>query len=306
MQLSYNIYFLAKNLGDNYLESPQAYSRLCNGSFNHIVYYFWILKNNLKDSRYNFFLVKDLPNNIKKDDIVFFYYDTKDKVDFSRCITVQAVGDKPIVALSKYYITHNKSMISEDTFYIHLPLPVCLKKMSPSFPPKNFVGVGAKHSFNKEIISPIFKKQCSFLDINFEIICDKNYPDIDTDVFIFLRDKNLPHYLKDDGTFLHPSAVWSPFYGATHRHANRLYQAWYMNTPLIHNREASIESAVTDKYDLLYAETPRELITQMLFLKNNKEYYLKMVEHYKSKQNLNSYDIIVSQFLDLFKKICTQ
>jgi len=306
MQPSYNIYFLAKKLGDNYLDTPSQYSSLCNGSFHHIVYYYWILTNNYKEKKFKFHLVTELPLNISKQDIVIFYYDTKEKVPFDRCISVQAVGDKPLVALSNFYITHNFKMISSDTFFVNLPLPVMIKRMLPSFPPKNFVGVGALHSFNKEILSPKFASHCKALDINLSFITDKNYTYLDTDVFVFLRDKNLPNYKNEDGDLLHPSAVWSPFYGATHRHANRLYQAWYMNTPLIHNREACIETTANNRYDILYAETPRELVIQMLFLKKNKEYFLKMINNYKEKQDLNNHFNITQQLINMFENICMQ
>lgn len=304
MQHSYNIYFLAKNIGKNYLQDPNAYSRLCNGSFNHIVYYYWILKNNISDSKYNFFLVEKLPNTVSKKDFVIFYHDTSEFVDFSNCISIQSIGDKPIVEKSSYFLTHNTSMVNKNTFFIHLPLPYNIKKQKPSFPPKNFVGVGALHSFHKEVITKKFKEDCKGLGINFDIITDKNYPYKDLDVFIFLRDTNLPNYKNNDGTPLHPASIWSPFYGKTHRHANRLYQAWYMNTPLIHNRESSIENIVKSKYDILYAENPKELLMQMLYLKNNKEIFFKMIDVCKSRENENSHEVIVNQFLEMFKHIC--
>lgn len=305
MQHSYNIYFLAKNIGNNYLHDPQAYSRLCNGSFNHIVYYYWILKNNLcVGSKYEIFLVDELPSRVNSTDIVIFYYDTAEKVRFNECITIQAVGDKPIIAKSNFIITHNLAMKELNTFFIHLPLPYNIRKQTPSFPPKNFVGVGALHSFNKEITSEIFKHQCRGQGINFELITDKNFCDKNADVFVFLRDKNLPLYERDDGTPLHPASIWSPFKGDTHRHANRLYQSWYMNTPLIHNRESSIEAIVKSKYDILYAETPRELVLQMLFLQNNKTVFNKMIETCKRREGENTHDVIVDQFMNMLNIIC--
>lgn len=304
MQHSYNIYFLAKNIGRNYLQDPDAYSRLCNGSFNHIVYYYWILKNNLTDKKYNFHLVEKLPKTINKKDIVIFYYDTSENVDFSNCTSIQSIGDKPIIEKSSYLMTHNTSMVNQNTFFVHLPLPYNIKKQSPSFPPKNFVGVGALHSFNKEITTKKFKEHCKGLGINFELITDKNYSDKDLDVFVFLRDINLPNYRNNDGTPVHPAAIWSPFYGNTHRHANRLYQAWYMNTPLIHNKESAIENIVKSKYDILYAETPRELVLQMLFLKNNKDFFFKMVDNCRQRENENSHATVVKQFTEMFNRIC--
>lgn len=304
MQHSYNIYFLAKNTGKNYLQDPEAYSRLCNGSFNHIVYYYWILKNNLVDKKYNFFLVEKLPSTINKKDIVIFYYDTSELVDFSNCISVQSIGDKPVVEKASFFITHNTSMVNKNTFFIHLPLPYNLKKQLPNFPPKNFVGVGAPHSFHKEIVTSRFKEHCKALGINFDIITDKNYPYKELDVFVFLRDINLPNYKNNDGSPLHPAAIWSPFYGNTHRHANRLYQAWYMNTPLIHNKESAIENIVKSKYDILYAETPKELILQMLYLKKNENTFYKMIENCKKREDENSHRVVVDQFKEMINNIC--
>lgn len=304
MQRSYNIYFLAKDIGKNYLQDPDAYSRLCNGSFNHIVYYYWILKNNLRDENYNFFLVDELPKSINKKDIVIFYYDTSERVNFSNCTTVQSIGDKQIVKSAEYFITHNISMTNKNTFFIHLPLPYNIKKQAPNFPPKTFIGVGALHSFNKEITTTKFKEHCKGIGIDFTLITDKNYPYKNLDVFVFLRDINLPNYKNTDGTPLHPASIWSPFNGNTHRHANRLYQAWYMNTPLIHNKESSIENIVKSKYDILYAETPRELIMQMLFLRKNKDFFYSMVDNCRKREAENSHSVIVNQFLEMFNNIC--
>ena len=295
---------MAHKLGNNYLECKDEYSNLCNGNFHHIVYNYWILKNNLKNKKYKIFLVTDLPKNIDKRDVVIFHHDTRNKIEIGKYKTVQIIGDFPEVEGVDYIVTHNELMVNSRTFFIHFPLPVNIKKFKPKFPPVNFIGVGAAHSFNKDILTEEFVKNCKYYNINFQIITDKNYCDKPADVFVFLRDKKLPTYKKDDGSLLHPSAIWSPITGKTHRHANRLYQAWYMNTPCILNKEATIEGIVKSKYDVLYAETPADLFAKMLLLKKNKLLFQKMIINCKKRSKENSHIAIVRQYKEMFKKIC--
>jgi hypothetical protein len=299
-----NIYFLAHKLGNNYLESKDQYSNLCNGNFHHIVYNYWILRNNLNNKKYKLFLVTDLPKDIRKNDVVIFHYDTKDKIDTSKYITVQVIGDFPEINNVDYIITHNPRVADNRTFFIHFPLPANIKKFNPIFPPTNFTGVGCQHSFSKEILNKEFIKNCSYYGINLQFITDKNYCDVPTDVFVFLRDKNLPYYKKENGEPLHPSAIWSPIAGYTHRHANRIYQAWYMNTPCILNNEATIEGIVKTKYDALFVQTPAELFTKMLLLKKDRELFENMINNCRQRANENSYKVIVEQYEEMFAAIC--
>lgn len=295
---------MAHKLGNNYLECKDEYSNLCNGNFHHIVYNYWILKNNLKNKQYNLFLVTDVPKNIQKNDVVIFHYDTKDKIKIGKYKTVQVIGDFPEVQGVDFIVTHNKQMINKRTFFIHFPLPVNIIKFNPKFPPVNFTGVGAAHSFDKELSGKRFIQNCAYYGINFKIINNKNYCDIPTDVFVFLRDKKLPLYKKDNGEFLHPSSIWSPITGKTHRHANRLYQAWYMGIPSILNRETTISGVVKSKYDTIFAETPKELFAKMMFLKKDKKTFLRMIGRCKKRANENCHKIIVQQYHEMFKQIC--
>ena len=285
-----NIYFLAHKLGNNYLESKDEYSNLCNGNFHHIVYNYWILRNNLNNNRYKLFLVTALPKNMHQNDVVIFHHDTRDKISIGKYITVQIIGDFPEVEGVDYIITHNQLVVNNRTFFIHFPLPANIEKFNPVFPPTNFTGVGCQHSFNK--------------DINLQFITHKNYCDIPTDAFVFLRDKDLPHYKKENGEPLHPSATWSPTVGYTHRHANRIYQAWYMNTPCILNNEATIEGIVKTKYDALFVHTPAELFAKMLLLRKDKELFDNMINNCKQRANENSHEVVVKQYEEMFAAIC--
>jgi hypothetical protein len=298
-----NIYFLAKQIGENYLDCKDNYSRLCNGNFHHIVYSYWVLKNELLDNSINTFLVDKLPGDMNKNDIVVFHYETKSLVDPSKYITVQDIGDKPKMEGVRYFITHNSAMADSKHFYVGFPLPANMRKFEPNFPPSNFTCVGSEHSINKEIMKKQYIEGCRDYGININFIIDKNYVNIDTDVFFFLRDKNLPNLRKDNGELMHPSSIWSPITGQTHRHANRIYQAWYMNTPCIHNREATIENLVYSPYDILYAETPEELFQKMLFLRKNKNVFNKMVDNCKKRSEENSYKVIAKQYIAMFKQI---
>jgi hypothetical protein len=300
-----NIYFLAKQIGGNYLDNKNDYSSLCNGNFHHIVYGYWILKNKLTDSNINLFLIDKLPKNIGKKDIVIFHYDTKDMVNHSEYITVQDIGDFPVVQDSKYFITHNTAIKDKNYFFVGFPLPVSIRKFDPNFPPSNFTCVGSEHSINKEIMKEQYIAGCKDYGINLKFITDKNYVDVDTDVFVFLRDKSLPNLKKDNGELLHPSSIWSPITGKTHRHANRIYQAWYMNTPCIHNRESPIEDLVQSPYDILYAETPKELFQKMIFLRKNKDFFQKMIDNCRKRSEENSYGVIASQYINMFTRIGT-
>lgn len=276
------------------------YSNLCNGNFHHVVYLFWVLKNN---TDIDIKLVTNLPKSIKSSDIVFFHYESRQKINFGNYKTIQIIGDFPILKEANYYITHNGQMKNQNTFFMYFPLPANIKRFKPVFPPKNFVGVGAEHSFNKEIMGKKFIESCKQYNINLEFITDKNYAYKNVDVFIFLRDKNLPNYKKDNGEPLHPSAIWSPITGKTHRHANRLYQSWYMNTPCILNKEATIEPLIKTKYDALFAETPAELFCKMIFLQNNKEFFHKMIYNCKKRANENTHKKIALQFKRIISKI---
>lgn len=298
-----NVYFLAKELGKNYLEDKNQYSNLCNGNFHHIVYNYWILKNTLKNSSNNIFLVNEVPKQIQKNDIVIFHYDTKNFIETGKYITVQVIGDFPKLEHIDYYITHNTLMEDFKHIFIHFPLPVSIKKFNPVFPPADFTCVGSKHSINKEILKDSFINSCKDYGINLYFETSKNYASTNTDVFIFLRDKMLSTYKKDNGDILHPSSIWSPIQGKTHRHANRIYQAWYMNTPCIHNKEISIEAQVKSKFDILFAETPDELFKKMVYLRNNKELYFNMIDNCKKRSNENSYSIITNQYLNMFRRI---
>jgi hypothetical protein len=119
-----------------------------------------------------------------------------------------------------------------------------------------------------------------------------------------LRDKNLCHYRKDNGELMHPSALWSPITGKTHRHANRIYQSWFMNTPCILNRETTIEGILKSEYDVIFAETPSELFKKMLLLKKNKNLFKRMIDNCKRRSNENNYSTITNQYMEMFTKIC--
>jgi hypothetical protein len=298
-----NIYFLAKQIGKNYLDCKDSYSRLCNGNFHHIVYSYWVLKNNLNDTKYNIQLVDRLPDIVLPKDIIIFHYETADIIDLRKGIYVQDIGDKPKVEGIEYFITHNKQSEDNNHFFVNFALPANIKKFTPNKIPKNFTCLGSEHSINKEILKPSFINGCKDYGIDLKFIIDKNFVDIETDVFVFLRDKNLSKLKKDDGSPLHPSSIWSPIKGNTHRHANRLYQAWYMNTPLIHNRESPIEFLIKSEYDVLFAETPKEIFQKMLFLKKNLNFYFKMIENCKAREGENNHLVIVDQYKKMFNSL---
>jgi len=298
-----NVYFLTKKLGPNYLDNIDYYRYLCNGNFHHTVYNYWILKNNYKEEDLNLFLVETLPEQLKKTDIVIFHYEDLYKVDFTKCITIQAIGDYPVVSDSNYYITHNSRMENENTFFIHFPLPAAIKKIKASFPPKKFIGVGNKYSFDPEVVSQKFVNDCSKYGIDVEFIHDKNYLDRDADVFFFLRDKKMHLKTDENGAPVHPSSIWCPINHPTHRNGNRIYQAWRMNVPCILNKEASIENAILSKYDTLFAENTAELFSKFIFLKTNGFFYKKMIENCIKRENDNSYDIITQQYKKMFNEI---
>ena len=298
-----NVYFLTDKIGPNYLDNIEYYNHLCNGNFHHTVYNYWILKNNYREKDINFFLVEEVPKDIHETDIVIFHYESFKKIKFKKYITIQAIGDYPVVSESNYLITHNKRMENNNTFFIHFPLPASIKKITAQFPPKKFIGVGNKYSFDPEVVSGRFASDCLKHGIEVEFIHDRNYLNKDADIFFFLRDKNMHLQIDSTGNPVHPSSIWCPIYHPTHRNGNRIYQAWKMNIPCILNREASIENAVKTKYDVLFAETSRELFAKFMFIKSNKDFFKKMIQNCKDRENENSYNIIVSQYESMFYEI---
>lgn len=298
-----NVYFLTNKIGPNYLDNIEYYNHLCNGNFHHTVYNYWILKNNYFLKDINFLLVENLPENVQKTDVVIYHYESLKKVKFGAYITIQAIGDYPLIKESNYFITHNKRMENDNTFFICFPLPASIKKLTANYPPKKFIGVGNRYSFDPEVVSGKFISDCLKLGIEVEFIHDQNYLNKDADVFFFLRDKNMHLQVDNSGAPIHPSSIWCPIYHPTHRNGNRIYQAWRMNLPCILNREASIENVVKTKYDVLFAETPRELFTKFMFLKTNKSFFDKMVENCKDRENENSYFTIVDQYRKMFYEI---
>ena len=90
-----------------------------------------------------------------------------------------------------------------------------------------------------------------------------------------------------------------------HRTANRLYQAWYMNTPGIFNLSPEMSVLRETELDFLIANNKEEFLEQAIRLQNNKDLFYAMIENGNAKNDINPYsniEIVVDQWINIFTK----
>lgn len=296
------IHFLSEYYIGSYLEEKNnEYSTYCLGKTTHIGYYYWILKN-LGCNNIN--LCLNL-NEISAGDIVFFYHENHDGVSpykfselefIQNIVKIQIVGDTKLVEWADGHLINDTTYVDEykNIFFINFPLPSNIKKFKPNWPPINFgtcsVEWGLDINFKKKKYIQKFKE----LNMNMIYEFEKNYMFKPIDVFFYLRNKKLHLNLKHTGEQKHPVRGY--------KHGNRLYQSFYMNVPAILNPETPILSIKKSEYDFLECNNIDEFIDKSEFLKNNEDFFNKMVSNCISRSTEHSHENIKSQFNKILSK----
>ena len=177
--------------------------------------------------------------------------------------------------------------------FIHYPPTFNVKQCAPVFPPTRYKFVGRRHTMIPEILEQSFIDKCKKhgIDLIFDFINDNNVGD--EDVYFCVRRATYNGKM----TGLESNAGR---YG--HRTANRLYQAWYMNTPAIFNISPEMANLRESELDFLIANDKDEFLEQALRLKTDKDLFYAMTENGKSKLLTNPYydiRIVVDQWRDV-------
>ena len=299
----------------NYRDDVEAYQYL-HGRHSATGYYYWMLKNHGLDV----YMVSP-DDDLTKFDTIVYHYDNRDIIDFNAYKTIQVVTDRPCVDNTTLYIAANRGILQptkdietikrygiENTLntwvqdkskwhFIHYPPTFNVKKCEPSFPPRRFKFVGRKHTMIPEMLEQKFIDKCSTynIDLVFDFENDNNVGD--EDVYFCVRRVN---YL---GKMTKQEANSGKF---GHRTANRLYQAWYMNTPGIFNISPEMAGLRDSELDFLIANDENEFLDQAIRLTEDRELFYTMVEHYKTKTTDNPYcniQIVIDQWQEAFRKV---
>ena len=308
------IYFYCDIELPNYKDNPLAYTYL-HGRHSATGYYYWILKNHNVDVH-----IAHTKEQLSDADVVIFHYDNATDVVPLNCKKIQVVTDRPYVEGCDFYIAANKSILTpkididvvnryglENTantwldnkdkwHFIHYPPTFGIKKCTPQFPPRNFKFVGRQHTMMLGMISQHFIKKCMDYNINlqYDFVNDGN--DGTEDVYYCVRNINC----QGKHTGLECNAGKHG-----HRTANRLYQAWYMNTPGIFNLSPEMSVLRETELDFLIANNKEEFLEQAIRLQNNKDLFYAMIENGNAKDDINPYsniEIVVYQWINIFTK----
>lgn len=297
----------------NYKDSPEAYQYL-HGRHSATGYYYWMLKNHGLDV-----YLTSPDNDLTKFDTVVYHYDNKEVIDFNAYKTIQVVTDRPCVEGTTLYIAANRGILEptkdletikrygiENTLntwvkdrskwqFVHYPPTFNVKKCNPTFPPRRFKFVGRKHTMIPEMLDSQFIDIChsNGIDLIFDFENDNNVGD--EDVYFCVRRAN---YLGK------MTKLESNSGRGGHRTANRLYQAWYMNTPGIFNISPEMAGLRESELDFLIANDESEFLDQAIRLTKDRELFYAMVDHCKTKAKDNPYcdiQIIVKQWQSALK-----
>ena len=299
----------------NYTANVEAYAYL-HGRHSATGYYYWMLKNHGLDVH-----MVSPSDDLTTFDTIVYHYDNRDTIDFGAYKTIQVVTDRPCVEGTTLYIAANRGILRptkdietikrygiENTFntwiqdknkwhFVHYPPTFNVKKCNPCFPPKRFKFVGRKHTMIPEMLEQQFIDKCHNygIDLIFDFKNDNNVGD--EDVYFCIRRVNyLGKMTKQECN--------SGKHG--HRTANRLYQAWYMNTPGIFNMSPEMAGLRECKLDFLIANDESEFLHQAVQLTRDEQLFYDMINHYKTKVNDNPYydtGIIIQQWQEAFRKL---
>lgn len=278
----------------NYTTNPEAYFYL-HGSVSSTGYYYYILKNNGID---NITLIQSV-EQAKDCDALVFHYDDWNKVKRFGGKLIQVVTDRPYIEGIDAYVCCNEYMlkpkittklakvypfedlsfdfVNDKWFHVHYPPTYGIKKCSPSFPPKNFKYVGRPYTLRKDIRdkSNIKKIQTSLgIKLVFDYKGDSNKGD--EDVYFCIRDVSRISSMTGTSTAAGKNGNKTP---------NRLYQAWFMNTPSIFNISPEMHYLIQDEYDSSIANNFEEFYSACERLVKDEEFFLKSVQRCKEKCN---------------------
>lgn len=297
------IHFLSEYYVCNYKEEMNnEYSGFALGKTTHSSYYYWILKNlGVRDIN----LCLNI-NDIHDNDIVFFYcenYENSPPYKFSNLkylknvIKIQMMGDVDKIDWADGYLINDMSYIneSERMFFIDFPLPSNIKRFDAQYPPRKFGTCCQRWNLNPHF----YKKKYinKFKELNIDIIYEHetNYIRDPIDVFFFLRNKKHHLYINHDGSKLHPVKGF--------KHSNRLYQSFYMNVPALLNIETSLTCIRKSEYDFLEINSVDDFIDKSIFLKNNEDFFHKMILNCKMRSEEHSHLKIKNQFEYILSKL---
>lgn len=287
-----NLCFLSDRCAPNYIDSPFLYkyrkgAMAFTGKYVHSDYIYWILYNH---NIPNIKLVKNT-DDVGDDDILFFHYDFKDKINTERRFKkVQIVSDRPKIAWADYYCLNNPAII-KDEFLLFEPLPYNLKTKNTNFPPSKFHCNCLDHFILDEFKESKNINNLKNQGINITFESNLQFTEDEFDVFFFIRNKNYDLVTK--------SKKQKHFNLLDNKHFNRLLQSWIMEVPAILNTHSSIESIKQSELDYLTANSYEEFLDKCLLIKTNKDLFFDMIENCKKRKKEWSNTLIVNQILDI-------
>jgi hypothetical protein len=262
------------------------------GKYIHSNYLYWILKNN---NIKNIKLLKT-DKDINPDDILFFHYNFKDKINFNKdYVKLQIVSDKPRVDGINGYLSYDPTNKQEDEYILYEPLPLGLSIKTPSFSPRRFHSNSAVHWVPK-----YFSDKLLFQKHNIEISYEHNrhVSAIDFDVFFFMRDTACLEEKNNDGTKKHNIVLF--------KNASRLFQAWHMEVPSIFCNHSAMSYIKKSELDYLEANTKEEFIECCLRLKTDKDLFYAMIENAKKRKNEFNNSVMIEQINNILKSFNSQ
>ena len=292
-----NIYFLTDKLLPNYLDKSAHYKfrhgpLAFPGRYIHTAYNYWILKNaGIKNIK----LTTNI-SDIGPDDILFFHYDDKQIIDFTKPFKkIQILSDKYRIIQADGHCAYDPSNMSLSDFLLSEPLPVGTVCKQANFPPKIFHTNTADHWIPKFLKNEAFLQKMAKENIliTFE---NKRHLSIENfDVFFFIRDISCLDEKDEDGLPKHKICHY--------KNASRLYQSWHMEVPAIFSHHTSMSYVRKSEYDYLEANNQDEFIEKCLLLKNNQDFFNKMIENCQLRKKEFDNSIIVAQFKSIVEKL---
>jgi hypothetical protein len=296
----------------NYTTNPEAYAYL-QGKVSSTAYYYYILQNN---NIKNIALINNL-NDIEKCDAIVFHYDDYEYLKNYKGKLIQVVTDRPYIKNIDAYICCNEfilapkltlelckiypfdsllfKFIDEKWFFIHYPPTFNIKKCTPSFPPVNFKFVGRKHTLQKSILDEDNIKTIE-KSLNIKLIFDfeNDYNMGNEDVYFCIRNINRISKITKE----------IPTFGINgNKTPNRLYQAWYMNTPSIFNISPEMINLKKNDFDCTFANNFDEFYIACEKLVKNEDFFYKSVERCKEKSDKDNPYCNLNLIVEQWKKV---
>ena len=312
-----DVYFLSYSVIDNYVANPEFYKtelKVCTERAENLepAYHYWILKNSGID---NIHLVDNL-DGVPAGSYVVVTHSVRDRLTEDKHKYIQIVTDDPEIDNCYAYLTYDQSVIKKNRFYdvckywsiyplkrksnwdwIRLPLPVGITKCKPQWPPKTFVFLGSPFSLWADLKSENYIQSINErLDVKLKVVDDRWHNDGDEHVMFGFRPNNLfwSGFKLDNGNY--------SVHRLGHKTPNRLYQAWYMNIPsMFENNPAMMSVRKTDN-DYLIHTSIEQFENNIIKLKTDEGLYNKMVSVAKQRQDENSYEAVVHQWIQIFNK----